>query len=171
MVRTLLLVLLLTLGVLMPNTAAADGPQPFTGHGKSVAGDGSVNFIPVGFLTTGEPVTIFIKQSTGWADLRGATIETSHRSVATYTDVPGGFAGVGNGTMTISLRNGTVLTGHFTFSLSGRVNGLFELVELHDEGVFQAEGGGLQAQGTFVLEFDASAHPTVNTVDFVGQFQ
>ena len=171
MVRSLLVALLLTLALLVPNAATADGPQPFTGHGKSVAGDGSVNFIPVGFLTTGEPVTIFIKQSTGWDDLRGATIETSHRSVATYTEEPGGFAGVGNGTMTISLRNGTVLTGHFTFSLSGRVNASFELVELHDDGVFQAEGGGLQAQGTFVLEFDASVHPTVNTFDVAGQFQ
>ena len=171
MVKTFLIVLLLTLGVFSPNAATADGPETFTGHGKSAAGDGSVDFIPVGFLTTGEPVTAIIKTSTGWNDLKGAIIETTHRSVAKYTDEPGGFAGVGNGTMTISLRNGTVLTGHFTFELSGHVNSSFQLVDLHDEGVFQAEGAGIQAQGNFVLDFDASAHPTVNTFDVVGQFQ
>lgn len=169
MEKVLALFAALALLVVFPTTALAAPPKPFTATGV-VTGieSGVVQLLPVGFITRGEPVSILIASSPDWTDLQWASVTTVHRSTSLVIDPgTGAISGVGDGAITVQTTGGLVLTGRFTFSISGHVDvSTGTISDLQDQGVFTVGGGGVRANGTFTLV----VNPTTNNVVFSGGY-
>ncbi|MEK7873035.1 MAG: hypothetical protein AAB502_04135 [Chloroflexota bacterium] len=163
----------LALLAVQPAPVLAAAPQPFTAWGGVVGvGSGAIQPLPVGFITRGEAVNIQIGYSPAWPELQGAIAQTVHKSTSLVTDpATGAIRGVGHGTITVSGGGlSAPLTGQFTFKISGHVNlSTGNIIDLHDEGVFNAQGGGEGANGAFTLDLDLSSFPPpTNVVVFKG---
>ncbi|GEM_PF-5162731 len=161
----------LALLAVQPAPALAAAPQPFTAYGAVVGvGSGAIQPLPVGFITRGEPVAIFIGVSPQWPEIAGAIVTTVHKSTSLVTDpTTGAIQGVGHGTMTVNAASGQ-LDGQFTFKISGHVDlSTGNIIDLHDEGVFNVQGASGGANGAFTLDLDMSSFPPpTNLVVFKG---
>ena len=165
---------LLVVGLLVwgPSTALADPPTHFEALGEvTTSPTGDVRALAHGFITTNEFVDVKVSSSSGWDDLNGATLNTVHRSLSRLVSPDGSFVGHGTGVITVTTASKQVLSGPFSFEISGHLDIATDiLLDINDSGHFSIGGAGTSnshANGSFTLVLSG----TTSSVDISGSVQ
>lgn len=137
--------------LILPSTAAASGPKPFTAGGLVAIVDPGITKLAGGSgrtVTNGELVASLLPMVSNWAPLNGGSLVVGHASNAKIVfDNNGNLVSVGGGTsrgkFTLNGSDGKQYTGSYETKLSSTAG-----CAILDSGSWVLNSGGAHARGT-----------------------